>query len=218
MFPTLSRDLARCGTTRAGRAREVLCNTGMWPVLVYRFRRWVFTECRPAIVRKPLGMLGTLLGIAAEVATNITLPPTAGIGPGLYIAHTGYVVLSSGVVIGANCTLTQGVTIGHGGGGAARKGGSPVLGDRVYVGPGAIVIGPITIGDDALIGAGAVVTRAVPPRGVVAGNPARLLSRRGSFDLIDYPGMDDDPARLASLAACAAEAGEPDPVAAPTGA
>jgi serine acetyltransferase len=80
-----------------------------------------------------------------------------------------------------------------------------VIGNRVYVGPGSAIIGPLTVGDDALIGVGAVVIRSVPPRGVVVGNPARIISFSGSFDLIDYPCMDEDPARLASLAAAQTE-------------
>jgi serine O-acetyltransferase len=109
--------------------------------------------------------------------------------------------VSSGAVIGRFCTLTQGVTIGHRGGGGGQRRGVPRIGDRVYLGPGSAVIGPITVGDDALIGVGAVVTRSVPARGVVVGNPARLISTAGSFDLIEYPGMDHDPSRQASLAA-----------------
>ena len=142
-----------------------------------------------------------IVSLFVQVTTGITLPARASIGPGLYIPHTGYIVVNSRAVIGSNCTLAHGVTIGHGAGGRKRGGGSPVVGDRVYIGPGAAIIGPITVGDDVLIGVGAIVTRSVPPRGVVAGNPARLLSRHGSFELIEYPGMDSDPARVASLAA-----------------
>jgi serine O-acetyltransferase len=147
-----------------------------------------------------------LVQLLTNVATNIELPGSADIGPGLYIPHTGYIVIASPTVIGRHCTLTQGVTIGHGRGGGKPRDGCPVIGDRVYVGPGSAIIGPVTIGDDALIGVGAVVIHSVPPRGVAVGNPARIISRAGSFDLIDYPGMDDDPDRLASLAEAEAEA------------
>jgi serine O-acetyltransferase len=111
-------------------------------------------------------------------------------------------MVGSHVVIGRHCTLTQGVTIGHAGGGSHTTDKNPVIGDRVYIGPGAIIIGPITIGNDALIGAGAVVTRSVPDRGVAVGNPARVISHKGSFDLISYPGMEQDEERIAALAAC----------------
>jgi serine O-acetyltransferase len=107
-------------------------------------------------------------------------------------------VVSPTAVLGRHCTLAQGVTIGHG----IKNGkiGSTTIGNRVYIAPGAAVIGPITIGDDALVGINSVVTQSVPPRGVVAGNPGRVISFKGSFDLIYYPGMDQDAARLAALA------------------
>jgi serine O-acetyltransferase len=196
----LSQDLRRCGASPGQRMREVLSNPGMWAVTGYRFCRWVYALKAHWLIRKPLNLLAGIVSLFVQVTSGITLPSRAKIGPGLYIPHTGYIVVNSQTVIGSNCTLTQGVTIGHGGGGREPNEGSPSIGDRVYIGPGSAIIGPITIGNDALIGVGAVVTRSVPPRGVVAGNPARLLSRHGSFDLIDYPGMNSDAARLASLA------------------
>src|SRR5262249_9304377 len=154
----------------------------------------------PKPLRLPLMLVAALVQVAAEVASGIQLSPAADIGPGLYMPHSGTTVVGSGAVIGANCTLCHGVTIGHRGGGDAARSGSPVFGDRVYVGPGSAIVGPLTVGADAVVGIGAMVIRSVPPRGVVAGNPARVLSHAGSFDLVRYPGMDEDPARLASLA------------------
>jgi serine O-acetyltransferase len=100
--------------------------------------------------------------------------------------------------LGTNCNLAHGVTIGLAGRGERR--GAPKLGNRVFVGTNAVVVGKITIGDDVMIGAGSVVTTSVPPRGVVLGNPARVVSFDGSFDHIAYDGMDTDPERLESLA------------------
>ena len=92
------------------------------------------------------------------------------------------------------------VARGDPGSGRAREGaGGPVIGNRVYVGPQAIVVGKITIGDDVLICPGAVVLRSVPSRAVVMGNPARVVSHEGSFDHIKYDGMETDPERIASL-------------------
>ena len=65
--------------------------------------------------------------------------------------------------------------------------------------PASAVIGPLKIGDDALIGVSAVVTRSVPPRGVAVGNPARVISLKGSFEVISYKGMETDPQRLNAL-------------------
>jgi serine O-acetyltransferase len=133
-----------------------------------------------------------------EVVTGICLPAECEIGPGLYIGHFGPVIVHPRARLGANCNLSQGVTLGAKQSGA--KAGAPTLGDRVYVGPNAVVIGAIQIGNDVAIGAGAVVLEDVPDRGVVVGNPGRLVNRQGSFDLVRYDSMDRDPERIASLA------------------
>jgi serine O-acetyltransferase len=200
MLEDLSQDFRHCGATTRERLEEFVFNPGMWAVLGYRFCRWVHTSRAPWLIKKLLNFVARLVDLLVRVTTAITLPASARIGPGLYIPHTGYIVVNSRTVIGSNCTLGQGVTIGHRSGGRGISSGSPVIGNRVYIGPGAAVVGPITLGNDALIGIGAVVTKSVSERGVVAGNPARLLSRNGSFDLIDYPGMEHDPDRMNSLA------------------
>jgi serine O-acetyltransferase len=199
MFENVTRDLGRCGLTRREQLREVLFNRGTWAVLGYRFRRWLYTRRLPHPLGWVLNWFAAFVEVATEVLTGIELPPSVEVGAGLYIAHGGTLVVASKAVLGANCTLTHGVTIGHRGGGR-QKGDCPVIGDRVYIGPGAAVVGPITVSEDALIGVGAVVVRSVPPRAVVAGNPARVLSLKGSFDLVEYAGMESDPARNASLA------------------
>lgn len=201
MVELVAQDLARCGDRWSDRLREALFSPGTWAVLGYRFRRWAYTSRLPWPLRKVLNMAGTLVHVWVQMTSNIELPVTAEIGPGLYIPHTGYIVVASRARIGRNCTLTQGVTIGHRGGGRNSAAGCPVLGDRVYVGPGAAVIGPIEVADDALIGTGAVVVESVPTGGVAVGNPARLITRRGSFDLIEYPAMNSDPDRAAAVAA-----------------
>ena len=131
--------------------------------------------------------------------THVQLSNGVQVGPGLHLPHLGFIVFGTGTVIGSNCTICHGVTIGHASGRNKPGGGVPVLGNRIYIGPGAIILGDITIGNDALIGAGAVVVKSVPPRGVVVGNPARLIAQSGSFDLIEYPGMENDAERLASF-------------------
>lgn len=200
MFELMARDLDRCGDGWFRRVQELLTNPGMWAVVGYRYRRWAYKLPVVLPVRWLLRISIVVADVWIKIITNIELPVTAEIGPGLYIPHTGYVIVSSRTRIGSHCTLTQGVTIGHGGGGRRATTTSPVIGDRVYVGPSSCVVGPIEIGHDVLIGVGAVVINSVPPGGIVVGNPARTISRRGSFDLISYPGMDADSARLAALA------------------
>jgi serine O-acetyltransferase len=119
---------------------------------------------------------------------GISIPFTTRIGPGFYIGHFGGIVVSDGAEIGRNCNISQGVTIGASNRG--QRAGAPVIGDNVYIGPGAKVIGGIRIGDDVAIGANAVVTHDVPSGSVVAGVPARVVSNEGSVGYInrtDYP-------------------------------
>jgi serine acetyltransferase len=182
----------------------------MWAVVCYRYRRWVATTRLPKLLRLPFMVVAVAAQLGIELTTSIQFSAGADIGPGLYLPHTGTIVVGTGSVLGADCTLCHGVTIGHRDGGrAGSRHGNPVFGDRVYIGPGSAIVGPITVGDDAVIGIGAVVVKSVPARAVVAGNPARVLSTGGSFELIRYPGMDRDPARLASLALRESAGGAP---------
>jgi serine O-acetyltransferase len=145
-----------------------------------------FVRCIILIVQKTM-----------EVITGVSIPAECAVGPGLYIGHFGTIIINGDVEIGVNCNLSQGVTLGMSGRGEER--GCPSLGDRVYIGPHAILIGRIRIGHDVAIGAGAVVTKPVPDRAVVVGNPARIISYLGSFDFVTYDGMDCDPDRRESL-------------------
>lgn len=199
LWEPIARDLGRCGGSRGERVRELISNPGMWAVVEYRFRRWVYYGGLPAPVRVLFAAVSRFSELWIRMVSNIELPTAVPIGEGLYIPHTGFIVVAKGTRIGRNCTLTQGVTLGHAGGGRSAKSGAPVLGDRVYVGPSASIIGPVEVGSDALIGVGAVVVRSVPEGGVAVGNPAKILSTQGSFDLIDYPAMESDQERLDAI-------------------
>lgn len=108
-----------------------------------------------------------------ELVLGIELRPKTEVGPGLALFHGFGLVVNDHAVIGANVTLRNGVTIGH-----KEPGGKcPRVGNNVQIGAGAILLGDITIGDGAIIGAGSVVTKPVPPAATVVGNPARQISR-----------------------------------------
>lgn len=124
----------------------------------------------------PLFLLYRLL---VEWLLCIELPWNTRIGPGLRIDHGQALVVNDGTVFGANCTLRNSTTIGNK---RSKEGGytrAPIFGDRVDVGANAVIIGPITIGDDVAIGAGSVVVKDVPTGHVAVGNPARNLPRTG---------------------------------------
>jgi serine O-acetyltransferase len=118
----------------------------------------------------------------------IDISRDARIGSGLYIGHFSGIFVSGGVVIGDNCNISQGVTLGQLNRG--EKAGCPIIGNNVYIAPGAKVIGRVKIGDFAAIGANAVVVNDVAPHTSVGGIPARPVSDYGSEGYVnrtDYP-------------------------------
>ena len=116
-----------------------------------------------------------LLAGLVRSLTNVDIHPAAVIGEGLFIDHAIGVVIGETVEIGRDVTIYQGVTLG----GTSLEHGKrhPTLGDRVTVGAGAKVLGPITIGSGSRIGANAVVVRDVPPDSVVVGVPGQVIAR-----------------------------------------
>jgi serine O-acetyltransferase len=109
---------------------------------------------------------------------GICIPCDMKIGPGLYIAHLNGIVASNKSVMGKNCHISTGVVIG--GKNRGRYAGYPKIGDNVYIGAGAKVIGGIKIGNNVAIGANCVVTKDVPDNAVVVGIPGRVISYEGS--------------------------------------
>ena len=192
----LYRDYRRYRVAGRGMLATLFLTQGMWASAVYRI-------CHALVESMPRGVpywaakaLAALPQKLMEILTGICLPRDAEIGGGLYLPSFGAIILARGS-IGENCTIEQNVTLGIAGRGAER--GVPTLGDRVFIGAGAVIVGKVTIGDDAYIFPGSVVTRSVPPRAVVMGYPARIVSYDGTFDLIAYDGMELDAGRRAAL-------------------
>ncbi|MBE7015873.1 MAG: serine O-acetyltransferase [Ruminococcaceae bacterium] len=109
--------------------------------------------------------------------TGIEIHPGAQIGRGLFIDHGMGVVIGETTIIGDNCTIYQGVTLG--GTGKEKGKRHPTLGNNVMVGCGAKVLGPFTVGDNSKIAAGAVVLSEVPADSTCVGVPARIVKREG---------------------------------------
>ena len=105
--------------------------------------------------------------------TGISIPPGT-CDRGLSVAHTGSIVVNDRARIGAFCRIHSGTNIG------VQADGVPQIGSRVYLAPGAVLFGAITVGDDVLVGANAVVGRDVPAGVTVAGAPARVIANHGS--------------------------------------
>lgn len=151
----------------------LLFEQGIWSLAVYRFGRWT-RSLRLPVVSQLSRATAFFLFKLAEIVTGISLPPSAKIGAGFYIGHFGPVILHGDVVIGRDCSVGPCVVIGTRGRGRA---GAPVLGNGVYVGVGAKVLGAIKVGDSVNIGANAVVLTDVPDGSTVVGVPGRLIGR-----------------------------------------
>ena len=135
--------------------------------------------------------IARLISQRAARRTGIEIHPGATIGEGLFIDHGSGVIIGETAIIGKNCTLYQGVTLG----GTGKEQGKrhPTLGDNVMVSAGAKVLGSFKIGDNSKIGAGSVVLEEVPPFSTVVGVPGRVVKRcdenlpQASLDQIDLP-------------------------------
>ncbi|HYN39470.1 MAG TPA: hypothetical protein VES39_09465 [Rhodospirillales bacterium] len=108
----------------------------------------------------------------ARILFHVELPTGT---PRIRMPHPYMVVVNENTVIGENCTFYHNVTIGSRQFGMVA--GAPVIGDEVIIYPGACIIGKITIGPRAIIGAGSIVLNDVPPNTVVAGNPAKIVGQ-----------------------------------------
>jgi serine O-acetyltransferase len=162
--------------------RPWLKEQSIWALAVYRFGRRNDRR-RPGLVRRLLDRFYWLAFRVTETLTGISIPKSARVGPGLRIFHFGTIIVHADAVIGANCTLRHGVTIGDRG----DDGPVPVIEDDVDLGAYAQVLGGVRVGRGAKIGALSVVLRDVPPGAVAVGVPARLIERSpaGASDIPD---------------------------------
>lgn len=105
--------------------------------------------------------------------TGIEIHPSAKIGKGVFIDHGMGVVIGETAVVGDNCTIYQGVTLGGTGKDKGKR--HPTIGDNVMIGSGAKVLGPFTVGDNSKIAANAVVLSEIPPNSTCVGVPAHIV-------------------------------------------
>lgn len=146
---------------------------GYWAMCVYRFGQWRY-GIRPAWLRKPFSLAYRLLRTAIQIVAGIELHCETRVGRRLLIEHFGGIIVSGDAVIGDDVVIRQGVTIGLR---TTGRRGAPVIGDRVDIGAGAKLLGNIRIGNDAVIGANAVVLCDVPDGALAVGIPAVVKPR-----------------------------------------
>jgi serine O-acetyltransferase len=146
---------------------------GFWVMAVYRFGRWRY-GVHPAALRVPLSFVYKALKLASQIVTGIDLPCEVILGRRFRIEHFGGIIISGDAEFGDDCTVRNGVTIGLR---RTKERGAPVFGSRVDIGTGAVIIGPIRVGDDVSIGANAVVLTDVPSNSIAVGVPALIKQK-----------------------------------------
>lgn len=141
------------------------------PMLTLRFCQW--SRDRSSLIN--LG--ARIMHRWTQAKAGIDLPSGLRPGPGLVLVHGWGIVVNRDAHIGANVTLFNGVVIGRKDtiSPTGRETEYPVIGDDVWIGPHAVIIGGVRIGDGAIVGAGSIVTKDVPAHCIVVGNPAQII-------------------------------------------
>ncbi len=153
----------------SGMVEALTCYSGLHALLLHRVAHFLHHLGIPLVPR--------IISQFNRFLTGIEIHPAAEIGKGFFIDHGAGVVIGETTVIGDNVTLYQGVTLGGTGKETGKR--HPTLKNNVTIGAGAKVLGSVVIGENAKIGAGAIVIHNVPPNSTVVGNPGRPVRERG---------------------------------------
>jgi serine O-acetyltransferase len=143
--------------------------SGFHAVRDYRIAHWFY--------KHGFFLIARIISQRSRHKTGIEIHPGAKIGKGLFIDHGMGVVIGETAEIGDNCIIYQGVPLGGTGKDTGKR--HPTIGNNVFIGAGAKVLGPFTIGDNCKIAANAVVLHEVPPNCTAVGVPARIVKRDG---------------------------------------
>jgi serine O-acetyltransferase len=162
---------------RATKERDPAAKSSLQVALLYSGLHaiWAY-RLGHALNARGLSFIARALSQLARWLTGVEIHPAAQIGERFFIDHGMGVIIGETAVIGDDCLLFQGVTLGGTGNETGKR--HPTLGDRVIVGAGAKVLGNIVIGEDTRIGANSVVLHNVPPHSTVVGIPGKVVRRR----------------------------------------
>ena len=167
----MSRDQDWQSDLRRYPQRPFFREQSIWAIWVYRFGRRIDRH-REGSIKWILLKYYWFLYRLTETLLGIGLPKSVQVGPGLRIWHFGNIFIHPNVVIGANCTLRQGVTIGN----RNNDDCVPIIGDNVEFGAYAQILGGVRVGNNCKIGAMSVVLSDVPDGATAVGIPARIIS------------------------------------------
>jgi serine O-acetyltransferase len=180
-FAVVRRDLERYFRLDSSQAnpglleklRVLIDSPGLQAVLTYRFGSWINRTMRRRLLRYPLKLLYYVMEKNCVILWGIHIDVGARIGPGFYIGHFGGIIIGA-AEIGRDCNVGHQVTIGQR---ADGRSGLPVIGDRVWIGMGSAIYGNVRICDGVTIGPLTIVSRSLPARVVVSGNPLRVVRK-----------------------------------------
>jgi serine O-acetyltransferase len=174
MFRTIVDDVRavkRNDPSMHGWLEVLLCHPPLHAIMFHRLAHGLHT-------RLGLRVVARLVATFSRFLTGVEIHPGARIGRGFFIDHGTGVVIGETAVVGEHCVLFHNVTLG--GTGKHRGQRHPMVGDHVFIGTNAILLGPIRVGDHAKVGANAlVVNRDVPAFSTVVGTPARVVKLHG---------------------------------------
>ena len=153
----------------------IIAYPGVHAIWGHRISHWLWNRGAKVAARA--------VGELTRILTGVEIHPGAILGTGLFIDHATGVVIRETAEVGDDVTIFHGVTLGGTGRDTGKR--HPTIGDRVIIGAGAKVLGPIKVGDDSRIGANSVVVKEVPSSSVVVGVPGQIISRA-------KPGSPDD--------------------------
>jgi serine O-acetyltransferase len=185
MFENVRVDLQQACKVNLGKKAkfkmlQVLVKPGTYPVLCFRFGTWA-RSLRIPVVRQVLVAFAIFIRFFIELVTGVVITPGAQIGPG-FVVHTWFGVFVGPVKIGRNCIVQHGVVIGW---------NTKEVGDNVFFGPGAKVMGTPKIGNNVVVVANSLVMTDVPDDTTILGVPARIKLRRGAT--LKYRNQDSTP-------------------------
>lgn len=157
--------------------RVAIAHPAFLALALYRFGNWGHRMKVPVLSHLILLVFWILFPFV-RLLTGVQILPRTSIAPGLALLHYGPTIIHPNSTIGAGCVIFHCVSLA-----ADVDHSAPTLGDRVQIGTGAVVFGRTKVGDDAMIGAGAVVTKDIPANSIAGGVPAKII--KSQADRID---------------------------------
>lgn len=137
-------------------------------------------KSQQANAKSPLGFFYRILLRRYQLKYGFQISAKTRIGEGLYLGHWGAIVINPSAKIGKNCNISHGVTIGQTNRG--DKKGVPIIGDNVWIGANAVIVGGIKIGNNVLIAPNSYVVNDIPDDSIAVGNPARTMISENAID------------------------------------